>query len=84
MSAPKKQPKADGDLDWISYHPYTSINAWLDRLQAEFPQFVTIETYGYSYEGKPLKLAKLSKKAVIEIIFYYWFLIFKRVCFLAG
>lgn len=67
MSEPKRQPKADGEMNWEEYHSMAEIHAWLIRLQQTFPQYLTIEDIGYSYEGRPLKLIKLSKQPVLEI-----------------
>lgn len=64
---PKKQPKADGELNWTDYHSFEDIYDWLDALESEFPQFVTVEEIGRTYEGRPFKLVKLSKQQVIQI-----------------
>lgn len=65
--SPKKRPKVAGELNWVEYHSYDDIYAWLDAIRDEFPQFVTIEDLGFTYEGRPFKLVKLSKQQVIEI-----------------
>lgn len=51
-------------MEWTDYHSVETIQKWLDGLQIEFPNFVNVTTIGTSYEGRPLKLLKLSKKAV--------------------
>lgn len=56
--------KATGDMNWEDYQEIETIYDWIDSLQVEFPQFVNVTTIGYSSEGIPLKLLKLSKKAV--------------------
>ena len=68
---PVKQRKSRSPdvMGWTDYQDHETINAWLDSLQAEFPLWVTIETIGTSYEGRPMKMAKLSKKTVLEIKF---------------
>lgn len=63
---PKKVPKANGELNWVDYHSYDDIYAWLDALRLEFPEYITIETIGTTFEGRPLKLVKLSKQPVLE------------------
>lgn len=63
-----KRRKLVGEIDWLAYYSYEEIYAWLDSLQAEFPEFITIDTFGSSYEGRPLKIVKLSKKQVSEEI----------------
>lgn len=64
---PKKISKANGELNWTDYHNYIDIYAWLDALKLEFPEYITIENLGSSYEGRPLKLIKLSKQPVLEL-----------------
>lgn len=64
---PKKQPKAEGDFDWEDYHSLDTIYAWVDSIQLEFPNFISVETIGNSYEGRPIKVIKLSKKQVLQI-----------------
>jgi hypothetical protein len=67
---PKKQRKSDENdeeikqMTWTEYHNYQTIYAWLDSLKAEFSDFVTIEEIGKSYENRPIKLIKISKKTV--------------------
>lgn len=63
-------PKAIGELNWIDYHNYADIYAWLDALKVEFPDYITIEQLGTTFEGRPLKLVKLSKQQVLETMIY--------------
>lgn len=63
--SPKKR-KAGEELDWIDYHSLAHIYEWLDKIKLEFPQDITVEDIGTTYEGRPLKLVKLSKRAVIN------------------
>lgn len=65
----RKQRKLEGEIDWQAYYSYQEIYAWLDTLQAKFPEFITVEEFGRTYEGRPLKIVKLSKQQVIEITF---------------
>ena len=51
-------------MDWDDYQSTETIYEWLDSIQAEFPQFITLEELGHTYEGRPIKLVKLSKKEV--------------------
>lgn len=62
-----KQPKALGQIDWTSYHSVESVYAWVDTIRAEFPQWITVEDIGTSFQGRPLKIVKLSKRQVLEI-----------------
>lgn len=52
-------------MNWTEYHSVETIHAWLDALQTEFSNWVTVTSIGNSFEGRPLKLLKLSKKTVI-------------------
>lgn len=69
-------------MDWTDYHSLETIYEWLDTVKAAFPDIVTIETIGESYERRPLKLVKLSKKQVIAISFNC-FLIINSGAFIA-
>lgn len=69
-------------MDWTEYHELDTIYEWLDTIKAAFPEIVTIETIGESYERRPMKLVKLSKKPVIAISFNC-FLIFILYTFIA-
>lgn len=65
----KKQAKAeDADMEWEDYQSLETIYAWIDEIQAEFPNWITVEQIGTSYEGRPLKVVKLSKREVCKII----------------
>lgn len=64
---PRKQAKADEDMNWTDYHSLETIYDWIDELQQEFPQWITVEEIGRSYEGRPLKVVKLSKRQVLKI-----------------
>ena len=62
----RKQPKALGDIDWENYYRLDDIYAWLDTLVEKFPTILKLETIGNSYEGRPIKMITLSKKAVCK------------------
>lgn len=59
---PLKQSKADGEMSWVDYHRLDVIYAWLDKLQAENPEVITVMDIGKTYEGRTMKMVKLSKK----------------------
>lgn len=42
------------------YRPLESVDAWLDLLQQTYPQIVTIEVIGDTYEGRPYKVVHVS------------------------
>lgn len=58
---PKKEGKAASDMNWIAYHSVATAHEWIESLKAEFPNWVTVEDIGTSFEGRPLKVAKISK-----------------------
>jgi murein tripeptide amidase MpaA len=53
---------ANGDLrlSWDAYYNYDEINAWLDSLAADFPAIASVSDVGTSFEGRTMKLLKLS------------------------
>ncbi|XP_047735543.1 carboxypeptidase B-like [Hyalella azteca] len=50
----------DSRMSWDAYYNYDEINAWLDSLAAEYPSIATVTDVGTSYEGRTMKLLKLS------------------------
>jgi hypothetical protein len=64
---PKRRKNAN-EMNWIEYHSVETIHNWMDSIEEEFSSFVNVSTIGTSYEGRPLKLLKLSKKQVNEEI----------------
>lgn len=65
-----KKPKATA-MSWDSYYTPQEIFDWMDSLVEEFPGVVTVETIGESYEKRPMKLLKISKKTVLKISVAY-------------
>ncbi|OBA19591.1 Zn-dependent exopeptidase [Metschnikowia bicuspidata var. bicuspidata NRRL YB-4993] len=41
------------------FRPLSSINAWLALLQQTYPDIITLETIGQTYEGRPLQVVHL-------------------------
>ena len=60
---PKIQPRTFG---WTAYQNYTQIYDWLDEQLALYPTFLTGHEVGRSYQGRPIRAVKLSKKAVSQ------------------
>jgi len=58
---PRKQTKFASFMEWTEYQSIETIHEWLDSLQVEFPNWVTVSTIGHSFQGRALKLLKLSK-----------------------
>ncbi|CRK92462.1 CLUMA_CG006024, isoform A [Clunio marinus] len=67
--SPKRQRKEEGDMNWDDYQSLETIYEWLGFLQRDFPQFISVEDIGLSYEGRPIKVVKLSKKQNARAIF---------------
>jgi hypothetical protein len=67
--APSTRARID-EMEWTQYHDVDTIFAWLDSLQDEFPDWVNVTTIGTSFHGRPMKLLKISKKTVNEIILF--------------
>ena len=59
---PKRSGKAEGDFDWSSYHEVDEIYAWIDEMAARFPDQVTVTDIGDTYEGRKMKVVKISFK----------------------
>uniref|UniRef100_A0A182T0J0 Zinc carboxypeptidase A 1 n=1 Tax=Anopheles maculatus TaxID=74869 RepID=A0A182T0J0_9DIPT len=50
------------ELGWEHYYQLETIYAWMDSLASRFPEFVSTLEIGYSYEGRPIKGVKLSRR----------------------
>lgn len=47
-------------MTWQMYHRMKDIHGYLDYLTATYPDMCTQEIIGFSVEGKPLKVLKIS------------------------
>ncbi|KAK3859034.1 hypothetical protein Pcinc_034809 [Petrolisthes cinctipes] len=58
-------------MNWHNYHTLDEMYQYMDYLAAEFPQLVTVEDIGMSFEKRPLRVVKVSTggPAVKPIIF---------------
>lgn len=66
IETPIKRGKAAEEMNWTEYHNTSVIYEWIEGLQKDFPGIVSVINIGQSYEGTPIKLVKISKKAVNE------------------
>ncbi|XP_037959012.1 zinc carboxypeptidase A 1-like [Teleopsis dalmanni] len=57
-------PQRAFDYNWKKYHTLDGTYKWLEMLQMQYPQFITLYTAGYSYENRKILAVKLSKGAV--------------------
>uniref|UniRef100_A0A182PLQ5 Zinc carboxypeptidase A 1 n=1 Tax=Anopheles epiroticus TaxID=199890 RepID=A0A182PLQ5_9DIPT len=48
---------------WTDYYTVDEIYAWMDQQVAQYPNILSGSVYGKSYEGRDLKVLKLSQKA---------------------
>lgn len=60
---PSRSGKAD-DFNWTRYHSVEEIYAWIDEIAAQFPTFVTVTDIGDTYEGRKMKIVKISYQEV--------------------
>ncbi|GJQ71038.1 hypothetical protein Trydic_g948 [Trypoxylus dichotomus] len=51
---------ANGRIDFQQYHSYEAILEYVEQVCSDYPDIVTCETYGYSYEGRPLVLLRVN------------------------
>lgn len=54
-------PNANHPMTWTAYHSTDDINAYLDYLQATYPDLVSLESIGKSYEGADMRVVKICK-----------------------
>lgn len=47
-------------LTWYRYHPYRDIQAYFDYLKRKFSDYVDLVQLGWSFEGRPLTIVKIS------------------------
>ncbi|XP_066587739.1 carboxypeptidase B-like [Prorops nasuta] len=47
-------------MTWKRYHRYGDILKYLEYLSARYPNLVEITTIGHSFEGQPIRMAKVS------------------------
>lgn len=52
------------ELFFKEYRPLQTIDAWLDLLQQSFPDLVSIEVIGQTFEGRPYKVIHVSNHNV--------------------
>jgi hypothetical protein len=47
-------------MNWRAYQRFDTIQKWMDYMASEYPALVSVETYGKSYEGRDMKVMKIS------------------------
>ncbi|XP_043288590.1 carboxypeptidase B-like isoform X1 [Venturia canescens] len=48
-------------MEWSSYHRLEDIHGYLDYLEQTFPDLCSVVSIGKSFEGRPLKVLRISK-----------------------
>ncbi|XP_021965262.1 carboxypeptidase B [Folsomia candida] len=51
--------KSEG-MNWNAYQRLSTIHGWMDSMAEKYPALVSVETYGLSTEGRPMKLMKIT------------------------
>jgi hypothetical protein len=46
-----------------SYQPLTNVSSFSHTLASLHPELVSVSTYGYSYEGRPLEVVRIADQA---------------------
>ncbi|XP_053673863.1 zinc carboxypeptidase A 1-like [Anopheles nili] len=56
---PRKHQRSEA-FDWEEYQTLEAIYEWIDGLALQYPSELTVQSIGQSYEGRDMKLVKLS------------------------
>ncbi|XP_058123757.1 zinc carboxypeptidase-like [Anopheles ziemanni] len=60
-NVPRKAKRSEG-FGWEEYQSLEAIYEWLDELAAQYPSVLSVESIGRTYEGREMKLVKLSQQ----------------------
>ena len=52
---------SDHPMDWTSYHSQDDMEAYMDYLVETYPELVSTEVIGKSYEGRDMRILKICK-----------------------
>ncbi|OXA47374.1 carboxypeptidase B isoform X1 [Folsomia candida] len=52
--------ESGGNMNWIAYQRFATIQSWMDSMASKYPKIVTLETYGSSSEKRPMRVIKIS------------------------
>ena len=47
-------------MTWDTYHSKEDMEEYLDYLVSKYPDRISIETIGYSFEGRIMRVAKVN------------------------
>ncbi|CAG7680981.1 unnamed protein product [Allacma fusca] len=59
-NAEKDSIRQEAPMSWTAYHKLDSIYTWLESLESQYPNLVTLEEIGQSFQNRPLKLVRIS------------------------
>ena len=48
-------------MSWVNYHSLSDMDAYMDYLNKKFPQLVSSEEIGTSYQGRQMRILKICK-----------------------
>ena len=65
----QSRPVHTYNLEWTQYHSLEDINSWMDAMILNHFPHVRGIVIGYSYEGRPIRGLKLSKRRGNKAIF---------------
>lgn len=57
---------ADGSYDYFKYHTMDEISAWMQQVEQESPEVVSLEVYGQTYEKRNISLMKIGLKSTVN------------------
>jgi len=60
-SKPTAKINADHPMTWTEYHSQDDMEEYMDYLAETYPELVSIEDIGTSYEGRPMRVLKICK-----------------------
>ncbi|XP_035917641.1 zinc carboxypeptidase-like [Anopheles stephensi] len=60
---PKKSARSETTFGWEEYETLEAIYEWIDALALQYPDILTVQSIGQTYEGRDMKLVKLSQQA---------------------
>jgi len=52
--------KQSPNMSWTEYHRIATVDNWINSLVSQFPNLLSYEVIGLSYEGRDMKVLKLS------------------------
>lgn len=60
---PKKSARSETAFGWGEYQTLEAIYEWIDDLALQYPSILSVQSIGQTYEGRDMKLVKLSQQS---------------------